>query len=138
MLFAKPNLKFCTAAIVFRSVLLSEDFASDDLPLEEDFALELDFSLLEDDLTLEEDFTLDEDFAELLDCLTLLDEAVMELLLMADDEEITELEDLSFWMLDEDFAELLATLLLDEDIELLLCCGATTLIVPVTVVLFDS
>ena len=112
--------------------MLSEDFASDDLPLEEDFALELDFSLLEDD------FTLDEDFAELLDCLTLLDEAVMELLLMADDEEITELEDLSFWMLDEDFAELLATLLLDEGIELLLCCGATTLIVPVTVVLFDS
>ena len=41
-------------------------------------------------------------------------------------------------MLDEDFAELLATLLLDEGIELLLCCGATTLIVPVTVVLFDS
>ena len=112
--------------------MLSEDFASDDLPLEEDLALELDFSLLEDD------FTLDEDFAELLDCLTLLDEAVMELLLMAEDEEITELEDLSFWMLDEDAAELLATLLLDEDMELLLCCGATTLKVPVTVVVFDS
>ena len=106
--------------------MLSEDFASDDLPLEEDFTLELDFSLL------------DEDFAELLDCLTLLDEAVIELLLMAEDEEITELEDWLFCMLDEDAAELLATLLLDEDMELLLCCGATTLIVPVTVVVFDS
>ena len=94
--------------------------------LSEDFTLELDFSLL------------DEDFAELLDCLTLLDEAVIELLLMADDEEITELEDWLFCMLDEDVAELLATLLEDDLTEELLCCGATTLIIPFTVVLFDS
>lgn len=134
LLFAKLNLTFCTAANVFKSVLLSEDFSLEDLPLEEDFALELDFPLLEDDLTLVEDF------AELLDCL-ILDED-LELLLepasLLDDEDFIELEDSSFLILDEDFAELLVTLLDDVSADELLCCGATTLIVPVTVVLMDS